>query len=228
MPLTPSAATQKTQNPQKTSAAGAKPVPAQNADALLKADHRRVEGLFAQYENTEDSAQKQKLARQVCKELIVHTKLEEELFYPACREKGVEDDLLDEAQVEHDGAKILIAELIAGSPEDEFYDAKVKVLSEYIKHHVSEEEQPRTGIFAKAQKAGVDMTGLGQKLQARKEQLTAETDENSLEPPQPRSLHSQHQQNGQESSMARYSNDRDRDDRGRFTSDDDDNRERDE
>src|SRR5205814_1875697 len=100
--------------------------------------------------------QKKTLAHQICKELIVHTKLEEEIFYPSCREKDVENDMLDEAQIEHDGAKTLIAELIADEPDDEFYDAKVSVLSEYIKHHVGEEEKPRTGIFAKAQKAGVD------------------------------------------------------------------------
>src|SRR6185295_19636682 len=98
-------------------------------------------------------------------------KLEEEIFYPACREKKIEDELLDEAQVEHDGAKIIIAELIAGSPGDEYYDAKVTVLSEYIKHHVGEEEKPSDGIFAKARKAGVDMKALGSRLQARKAEL---------------------------------------------------------
>src|SRR5205807_7942586 len=92
----------------------------------------------------------------------------------ACREKSVEDDLLDEAQVEHDGAKVLIADLLRADPGDAFYDAKVKTLSEYIRHHVAEEEKPRTGIFAKAQKAGVDMSALGEKLQARKMELMAQ------------------------------------------------------
>src|SRR5581483_2597020 len=116
--------------------------------------------------------QKYKLARQVCLELIVHTKLEEEIFYPACREKQVDSDLLDQAQVEHDGAKLLIADLLQSEPGEEFYDAKVTTLSEYIKHHVGEEEQPRSGIFAKALKAGVDMAGLGQKIQARDRKST--------------------------------------------------------
>lgn len=196
---------------------------AQSADALLKADHRKVESIFSQYENASGSEEKMKLAMQVCKELIVHTLIEEQLFYPACREKGVEHDMLDVAQVEHDGAKTLIAELIEGSPDDEFYDAKVSVLSEYIKHHVGEEEKPRTGIIAKAQSAGVDMNALGQKLQARKQQLMAAIDENRLEPPQPRSLHVQ-PENKEYDSMPRNSNYRERDERGRFTDDDDDRR----
>lgn len=199
----------------------------QDAVALLKADHRKVEQLFAKYEETEDRNEKLQLAHQVCKELIIHTKIEEQIFYPACREKDVEDDMLDEAQVEHDGAKTLIAELIAGSPDDEYFDAKVKVLSEYIKHHVSEEERPRSGIFARAQKAGVDMTELGAKLQVRKQELMASTDENNLEPPEPRSLHpnkSVSNDNKENYRMPRNSNDRDRDDRGRFTDDDNNGR----
>ena len=196
----------------------------QDAVSLLKADHRKVEGLFAQYEKAGSAEEKSKLAKQVCKELIVHTKLEEEIFYQACREKNVEGDMLDEAQVEHDGAKVMIAELIAEEPSDEYYDAKVTVLSEYIKHHVGEEEKPRDGIFAKAQKAGVDMNALGQKLQARKQELTGQIDENNLQPPKPRSLDPQNLQGQETSGMARYSNDRDRDERGRFTSDDNDRR----
>lgn len=194
----------------------------QDAVSLLKADHRKVEGLFTQFENAGTPEEKSKIAKQVCKELIVHTKLEEEIFYPACREGNVEDDMLDEAQVEHDGAKVMISELIGGDPGDEFYDAKFKVLSEYIKHHVGEEEKPRDGIFAKAQKAGVDMNALGQKLQTRKQELVGQTDENDLQPPKPRSLNPRNLQGQETPGMARYSNDRD--DRGRFTSDDDDNR----
>jgi hemerythrin superfamily protein len=185
--------------------------------SLLKADHRKVEQLFAQFEESEDENEKQKLARQVCMELIIHTKLEEEIFYPACREKQVESNLLDEAQVEHDGSKVLIADILRASAGSGYYNAKVKTLSEYIKHHVGEEEQARSGIFAKAQKAGVDMAGLGQKLQARKQELTAQGEAVTADPPQPRSF----KLNSQEtSSMARYSNDRDRDERGRFTDDD--------
>src|SRR5258708_35635776 len=89
-----------------------------DAATLLKDDHRKVEQLFQEYEKANVSSQKSALAKQVCQELIVHTKLEEEIFYPACREGGVEDDALDEAQVEHDSAKILIADLMSESPED--------------------------------------------------------------------------------------------------------------
>src|SRR5262249_7719303 len=113
----------KAQTAETTATAEAK----QPADALLKADHRKVEQLFQQYEKAEDTQQKSVLVTQICRELIVHTKLEEDIFYPACREKDVEDDILDEAQVEHDGAKVMISELMNGSPDDEFYDAKVTV-----------------------------------------------------------------------------------------------------
>ena len=200
---------------------------AQNADALLKADHRKVETLFKQCENADSSEEKSRLAKQICKELIIHSTIEEEIFYPACREKNVEHDMLDEAQVEHDGAKILIAELVAPSPGDEFFDAKVSVLSEYIKHHVGEEEKARSGIFALAQKAGVDMAALGQKIQARKLELMAEVDENRLQPPKPRSLCTQPLNLGPQQEnfrMARQSNNRERDEHGRFTSDDHDDR----
>jgi hemerythrin superfamily protein len=205
----------------KTATTGAaKAAGAKSADAvsLLKADHRKVEEIFASFEKSEDDDEKQRLVRQVCTELIIHTKLEEELFYPACREKDVEDDMLDEAQVEHDGAKVLIADILRCSPGDDYYDAKVKTLSEYITHHVGEEEQARSGIFAKAQKAGVDMAGLGQKIQSRKQELMAQGEALSSNPPKPRSFQLQPQES---SSMARYSNDRDRDERGRFTDDND-------
>src|SRR5688572_8033804 len=199
----------------------------QSADALLKADHRKVEGLFKQCEQTQSSEEKSRLARQICKELIIHSTVEEEIFYPACREKNVEHDTLDEAQVEHDGAKILISELIESSPGDEFFDAKLSVLSEYIKHHVGEEEKARSGIFALAQKAGVDMAALGERIQARKQELMTEIDENRLEPPKPRSLHVQTMQPRayqENRTMARQSSYRERDEQGRFMSDDDDYR----
>jgi hypothetical protein len=196
----------------------------QDAETLLRDDHRRVEKLFEQYKTAEES-DKSDLAEQICKELIVHTKLEEEIFYPACREKNVEDDALDEAQVEHDGAKVMIAELMNGSPEDDYYDAKVTVLSEYIKHHVSEEEKPSDGIFAKARKAGVDMNALGPRIQARKTELMDRIDSLGSKPPQPRSLDIHLGSNNQYSQETyprpRYTNDRDRDQQGRFMSDDD-------
>lgn len=147
----------------------------QDAVALLKADHRKVEELFElfeQFEGASGGARKQKLAMQICMELTVHTKIEEEIFYPACEGK-VEEDLLKEAYVEHDGAKVLIAEIEAGNPDDEYYDAKVKVLSEQIEHHVEEEEARMEGIFSQARKAGLDMDSLGDELRARKEELIA-------------------------------------------------------
>ena len=143
-----------------------------DAIALLKADHRKVEELFEQFESTKSSAKKQKLAMQICMELTVHTRIEEEIFYPACQGK-IEDDILDEAYVEHDGAKVLIADIETGSPDDEYYDAKVKVLSEQIKHHVGEEEQRMEGMFSQARKAGLDMDALGEQLRARRTDLIA-------------------------------------------------------
>jgi hemerythrin superfamily protein len=140
-----------------------------NAIALLKADHRKVEELFEKYETAR--SKKEDIARQICLELTIHSMVEEELFYPAC--KGVvEDDNLDEAQVEHDGAKVLIAELQEGSPEDDFFDAKVKVLSEEIKHHVKEEEK-RGGIFSQVKDSDVDLDALGEQIAERKKELMA-------------------------------------------------------
>jgi hypothetical protein len=142
----------------------------QDAVALLKADHRKVEELFAEFEKTNGVKTKQKLAEQICMELKIHTIIEEEIFYPACEGK-VEEDMLAEAYVEHDAAKVLIGEIEEGSPDEEFYDAKVKVLSEEIEHHVKEEEKRMEGIFAQARKAGLDMDALGVELADRKQQL---------------------------------------------------------
>ena len=144
-----------------------------DAIALLKADHRTVEGLFEQFEAATGEGKKQKIALQICMELTVHAKIEEEIFYPACEGK-VEDDLLKEAYVEHDGAKVLIAEIEAGTPSDEFYEAKVSVLSEQIEHHVGEEEMRMEGMFAQARKAGLDMDDLGERMAEEKKQLMAD------------------------------------------------------
>ena len=147
--------------------------PKQDAVALLKADHRKVEGLFADFEKASGAGRKEKLAQQICMELKIHTILEEEIFYPACEGK-IEEDLLQEAYVEHDAAKVLIAQIEEASPDAEFYDAKVKVLSEEIEHHVEEEEKRMEGMFAQARKAGIDMDSLGEQMSARKSQLLAE------------------------------------------------------
>ena len=155
----------------------------QDAIALLKADHRKVEELFERFENARGDDGKQKVARDICLELTVHAQIEEEIFYPACEGK-IEQDLLEEAYVEHDGAKVLIAEIEAGSPSDEFYDAKVKVLSEQIEHHVSEEEKRMEGMFSQARNAGLDMDALGDQLRARKEELIADYRANGLAKPE--------------------------------------------
>jgi hypothetical protein len=142
------------------------------AVTLLKKDHREVEGWFDEYEQLEADAEKLALFNQIALALKVHTQIEEEIFYP--EERGeVEDDILDEAYVEHAGAKNLIAEIEAMKPGEEFYDAKVKVLGEYIKHHVKEEEQPG-GIFAQAKKGDEDLDAMGERMKARKQELMAE------------------------------------------------------
>jgi len=146
--------------------------PKLDAIALLKADHRKVEDLFAKFESATAGDRKKALADQICMELTIHAKIEEDVFYPAC-EGAVEEALLKEAYVEHDGAKVLIAEIEAGGPRDEFYDAKVKVLSEEIENHVEEEEERVEGMFAQARKAGLDMDDLGERMAAEKEQLMA-------------------------------------------------------
>jgi len=158
-----------------------------DAIALLKADHRKVEGLFAKFEKTKDKGRKKTLATEICTELTVHTVIEEEIFYPACREAG-KDDLRLEAYVEHDGAKVLIAEIEASDPDNEFYDAKIKVLSEQIEHHVKEEERPGKGLFAAARKAGLDLDALGERMAARKEELLAQIEKNGLPAPETRSF----------------------------------------
>jgi hypothetical protein len=138
-----------------------------DAIAMLKADHRKVEEIFAAFEKATSKAKKQQLAEQACLELKVHTVIEEEIFYPACRGK-IDEELLNEAYVEHDGAKTLINEIEAGGPEEDFYDAKVKVLSEMIEHHVEEEEMRSEGMFSQARAAGLDMDLLADQMRARK------------------------------------------------------------
>jgi hemerythrin superfamily protein len=159
-----------------------------DAVALLKADHRKVEELFEKFESAKGASAKQKLVEQICTELVVHSTIEEEIFYPACTDKIEDEELLQEAYVEHDGAKVLIAELTGSEPDAEFYDAKVKVLSEMIKHHVKEEEKRSEGLFAEAKEAGLDMDELGARMQARKEELLAEIKKNGLPTPQTRSF----------------------------------------
>ncbi|KRC81777.1 hemerythrin domain-containing protein [Sphingomonas sp. Root241] len=161
-----------------------------DAIALLKADHRKVEELFERYESTSESAAKRKLAHQICVELKIHTAIEEEIFYPAFKGK-IEGDTLDEAYVEHDGAKILINDIEAGSPGDEFYDAKVKVLSEEIQHHVHEEEMRGEGMFAQCRKTDVDLVALRDAMLARKQELMVQEKSAGLPPAEPRAVNLQ-------------------------------------
>jgi hemerythrin superfamily protein len=157
-----------------------------DAIQLLKSDHRTVEELFEEFESTKGSRAKQRIANQICMELIVHAQIEEEIFYPAVKE-AVEEEIYTEAHVEHDGAKMLIAEILDGDPDDEFYDANVKVLSEMIKHHVKEEEQ-RDGMFAQARQGDVDLVAVGEQLAERKMDLTNLYKRNGLPKPKTRTM----------------------------------------
>ena len=144
-----------------------------DAIALLKADHRTVEALFEQYEKAASATKKGDIAHQICTELKIHTLIEEEIFYPACRGQIDEADL-NEAYVEHDAAKLLINDIEAGGPDEAFYDAKVKVLSEMIEHHVEEEEKRSEGMFSQARAAGLNMDALADQMRARKKTAMAE------------------------------------------------------
>lgn len=155
---------------------------------LLKQDHRTVEDLFEEFEEAKRPADKSAIAKEICMELTIHTMIEEEIFYPGVKE-AIDEEIYNEAHVEHDGAKVLIAEILAAGPSDEFYDARVKVLSEMIKHHVKEEEQP-DGMFAQAKKAkGVDFEDLGQRMEERKEDLKRLFERNGIPAPEARTMH---------------------------------------
>ena len=156
----------------------------QDAIALLRDDHRAVEKLFKDFEGAKGGGRKEGLARQICLELSVHTAIEEEIFYPACQ-GTVDEDLLKESYVEHDAAKVLIAEIESGEGEgDEFFESKVKVLQEEIEHHVEEEEKRMEGLFAQARKADLDMDALGKELAARKIELTGQFKASGIPDPQ--------------------------------------------
>lgn len=167
------AATKTTRKPaskaaRKTQRAAAKPA---DAIKLLKDDHREVKGWFKDYEKLEDEGEKLALVQKICLALKVHTQIEEEIYYPAAREAIDDDDLLDEAEVEHASAKKLIAEIEAMAPGDRLYDAKVTVLGEYIDHHVEEEESE---MFPESRDSPLDLKALGVQMAARKAELMAE------------------------------------------------------
>lgn len=139
-----------------------------DAIALLEADHREVEGYFESFEGAETPGQKKLLARRICAALRVHAQIEEELFYPAARKAARDNDLLDEAIVEHAGAKVLIAEIEAMQPGMPLFDAKIAVLGEQVRHHVREEEGE---LFPKVRESGMNIAALGAAMAARKAEL---------------------------------------------------------
>src|SRR6202046_405324 len=143
---------------------------APDAVTLLKQDHRQVKGWFEEFEKAKSSKVKQELAINICNALTVHTEIEEEIFYPAFLQATKDKDMHHEAVVEHAGAKTLIAQIQDMSPSEDYFDAKVTVLSEMIKHHVKEEEQPG-GMFAEAKKSDMDLRALADQLLARKREL---------------------------------------------------------
>jgi hemerythrin superfamily protein len=162
----------------------------QDALKLLAQDHREVEALFERFEKAKGDDKKEQIARQICTELKVHAMIEEEIFYPALEGKIDEDDL-KEAYVEHDGAKVLINDIEAGSPDSEFYDAKVKVLQEEIEHHVKEEEKQHGNIFQQARAADVDLEALGEQMAARKAELMQLAETEGLPPAETKTLETQ-------------------------------------
>jgi hemerythrin superfamily protein len=169
--------------PASRTSAGREP----SAIKLLKQDHRAVEELFEEFERARRPGDKRAIARQICQELTIHAMIEEEIFYPAVKE-AIDEQVYSEAHVEHDGAKVLIAEIMAAEPSDEFYDARVKVLSEMIKHHVNEEEK-RDGMFAQARRGEIDFEELAERLETKKEDLTRLMNRNGIPAPEARTMH---------------------------------------
>ncbi len=146
-----------------------------DATKLLAADHKEVKGLFADYEKLAkaeaDGGDRQTLAQRICALLTVHATIEEEIFYPAAREALDEQEVLDEAEVEHESVKDLVSQIESISPDDELYDAKLKVLGEYVNHHATEEEGE---MFPKCRKSDMDLAELGSELEERKGELMQE------------------------------------------------------
>ena len=157
--------------PAKKTSRSASTSSGQDAIALLRADHKKVSALYEQYENTRSAAKKKALVATICLELSVHAKVEEEIFYPAVKAALKDKELIPEAQVEHASLKELIAQVRDKEPDGEMFDAKIKVMSEYTKHHVKEEQNE---MFPKAKATRLDMNELGARIAARKEELMAD------------------------------------------------------
>lgn len=143
----------------------------QDAPALLRADHKLVRRLFAEYKKAQSHSKKQQLVAQICLELTIHAQVEEEIFYPAVKLALKDKEFIPEAAVEHATLKNLIAQVEGVKPNGEMFDAKIKVLSEYVQHHVKEEQNE---IFPRAISSSLDMVELGAKLAERKAELLAQ------------------------------------------------------
>lgn len=154
----------------KSSARKSTPAKPQEATAMLRADHKLVSGLFDEYEKTRSPARKKTIVQKICTELGVHAQVEEEIFYPAVKQALKDKELVPEATVEHATLKDLIAQVKDVEPDDEMFDAKIKVMSEYVKHHVREEQNE---MFPKARSTRLDMKALGAQMAARKQELLA-------------------------------------------------------
>ena len=157
--------------PAKKTSRAASTSSGQDAIALLRADHKKVSALYEQYENTRSAARKKALVATICQELSIHAQVEEEIFYPAVKAALKDKELVPEAQVEHASLKELIAQVKDKEPDGEMFDAKIKVMSEYTKHHVKEEQNE---MFPKAKATRLDMNELGARIAARKEELMAD------------------------------------------------------
>lgn len=149
----------------------AAPAKTQSATALLRADHKLVSGLFSEYEKSRSTSKKKQLVDKICMELSVHAQVEEEIFYPAFKMAVKDTELVPEATVEHASLKDLIAQIEGGDVEDEMFDARVKVLSEYVKHHVKEEQNE---MFPKAKSSDMDLEELGDQIASRKREILAD------------------------------------------------------
>jgi hemerythrin-like domain-containing protein len=150
-----------------------------DAIALLRADHKRVADLYEEYEHTRSTAKKKAIVSKICLELSIHAQVEEEIFYPAVKAALKDKEMVPEAQVEHATLKELIAQVKNKEPDGELFDAKIKVMSEYTKHHVKEEHNE---MFPKARKTKLNMNELGARLQARKDELMANPDQMEAPP----------------------------------------------
>jgi hemerythrin superfamily protein len=143
---------------------------ARDAIALLRADHKTVSGLFAAYEKSRSASKKRLLVAQICAELTAHAQIEEEIFYPAVKQALKDKELVPEATVEHATLKSLIAQVEGVEPDGEMFDAKIKVMSEYVKHHVKEEQNE---MFPKVKASKLDLAALGAQMEGRKQEILA-------------------------------------------------------